>query len=98
MKIPGSNIKKFFIFQETETTKKISYTLGNGIFLYFQKWNFPSSKNKKNRLLKGFLSFGKWNLLAANLRNFLYFKRNLQGLKKTKNICSEEIFCPLRCF
>ena len=79
MELSNSNIKKF---QETETPQK---------FFIFQETetrsNFPSSKYKKNPLLKSFLYFGKWNFLAPSLKNFLYFRKEpAKPLKQTKNL------------
>ena len=100
MKLSNSNIKKFLtlIFSETEfPKKKNSYFLGNGTllyfgkqtplknFLYFRKPNFPSPKNKKKLYFKCLLYCGKWNCLAPNFTNFLYFKmENEKFAKQTK--------------
>ena len=75
-------LKKFLYFPE----KSVSYISGNGTFLkiisYISGGNFPSSKNLKNPLLKSFLCFGKCNFLVPSLKNFLYFKRELQCKRK----------------
>ena len=49
---------------------------------YISGRNFPSSKNKKNPLIKSFLHFDKWNFLATSLKNFLYFRKKLEKEKK----------------
>ena len=71
-----------------ELSKKFSYISGE---------HSQSSINKKKTLRKKFLYFGKWNLLALSLKNFLYFKRRelAKPKKQTKKICSEEISCLL---
>ena len=44
--------------------------------------NFSRLKNEKNPLLKSFLYFEKWNVLAASFKSFLYhFRSDLKGLK-----------------
>ena len=43
---------------------------------YISGSNFPSSKSKKNPLVKSSLYFEKWNFPAPSLKN-LYFRREL---------------------
>ena len=62
---------------------------GKGTFLYFRKLltfqevTLRAQKKKKHPPLKNSLYFGKYNFLATSLKNFLYFRRNFQSLKKT---------------
>ena len=78
MKLYSSNIKKFLIFsqkkaflifQKTEPPKKILLFWETEILksvLYFRKYNFPSSKNKK-RTLKKILVFREMELSSPKL-------------------------------
>ena len=75
MKLFNSKIKKF-IFREIKLSgpkiKKSSYIFSKKAFLIFQetklfKKHFPSSKNKKNPLVKSFLIFREMELSSANL-------------------------------
>ena len=43
------------------------------IFLYFRKWNFQSSKNEKDPLLKCFSYFRKLNFSTPSLKNSYFF-------------------------
>ena len=66
--------------------------------LYFRKWNFlifhetfhisgsnfPSSKNAKNSLWQNFLFFKRWKFLPPSLKNFFYFRRELEKPKNQK--------------
>ena len=56
--------KLLLCFGKTETWKNS---------LHFRKPNFPSSKNKKNPLLKCFLYFGEKNVLAPSLKKLRAF-------------------------
>ena len=50
--------------------------------LIFQDVTFRAQKMKKKKtLLKSLLHFRKWNVLTTSLKNFLYFRRNFQGLE-----------------
>ena len=69
----NSYLVHFLIFCETV----LVYISKNGTFQpYISGSNFPSSKSKKNPLLKCFLYFEKWNFLAPSLKN-LYFRKEL---------------------
>ena len=78
------NLLHFFIFQEKETRKKISYISGNGNpkrvpyisrdgTLHFSAQ--ASKLEKKISSEKSFYIFGKWNLLVLTLRIFLHFRK-----------------------
>ena len=73
--------------------ERFSYIWGNETFLYFRKRkkccyisgsNFPSSKSKKNPLIKSFLYLGKWNFLASSLKIFLIFQEATWKAWKSK--------------
>ena len=73
--------KKILCFGKRKYPPKIPYISGNGSpekISYISGSNFPCSKNKKNRLLKSFFYFGKWNFLAQNLK----ILKSLKKLKK----------------
>ena len=91
-KLSSFNIKKFIIFSETEILKKffilqeteLSYISGNRNPKKnsdISGRNFPSSKSKKNPVLKSFLYFRKCNFLAPSLEKILYFMGNFQSPK-----------------
>ena len=87
---PKKNFLYFLIFREMELSclkiKNILIFIQKTFFLYPGKRNylvlllknfrreFPSSKNKKNLLWKGFLYFGKCNVIKTNFLIFLALK------------------------
>ena len=91
MELSSSNIKQFLeILKKLHflKNKSFSHILGNEnpekLFkfqetFYISGSNFPSSRNKKNPLLKSFLYFGKLNSLVPSIKNFLYFRKRSCG-------------------
>ena len=67
-----SQKKAALTFRETETSKKFLIYQETELS-YISGSNFPSSKS--------FLYFGKWNFLAASLKNFF--------INQTKKTCSK---------
>ena len=70
MELSNSNIKKFMLFRETKTLKKL--------FIFFQKKAFlifPETKNKKNPCIsrnRTFFYFGR-NIQSLKNQKLLYF-------------------------
>ena len=75
---PNFQERKLFLYfrKGISGITDFSYISGNGTFQPC-KLKKRKKKKKKNPLLKCFLCFKKWNFLTPNLKNFLYFRKEL---------------------
>ena len=92
-KIKKHTKKGFLIIQKNGpfwTQIEKSYIFPKESCSYISGSNFLCTKNQNNLLWKHVLSFGKWNSLVPNLKNFLKFWMKIKNF--TSFVCCERTF------